>query len=341
MRNEKDSHLTLSERQILYPMLASGEGFSKIAKVLNRDRSTLRREYKRNSVSVYLWSRLTPLEQAKHAHDKALLRRSDSKRGKKGPLKLAAIRLRIESLLEDCKYTPEEIAIILGQGDDPVKVSGKTIRRWILKEAKELQQHLAFRGKKRRNQLSPRKNQRRKEAAPAKRNIDERPCGANERQEAGHKEYDFITCKQSTVSILVGIDRKVRRCWLRLVNNREAETTRAMLMQIESSLCPPLRKTSTFDNEGGFQKVFQLEQQLGIESFFCDPYCSWQKGAVEHLNRRVRRYFPKGTDLSTIKPERLSNVEAILNARPMECLDKLSPDQCWAIEVEKAKMMLH
>lgn len=341
MKKEKNIHMTLEERQVFYQMRYRSKGFSKIAKVLNRDRSTLRREYKRNSGSVYLWSRLTPLEQAKHAHDKALKRRSDSKRGKKGPLKLAAIRLRIESLLEDCKYTPEEIAILLNQGDDPVKVSGKTIRRWILKEAKELQQHLSFRGKKRRNQLSPRKNQRRKEAAPAKRRIEERPSGANERQEVGHKEYDFIVCKQSTVSILVGVDRKVRRCWLRLVNNREAETTRAMLMQIESNLCPPLRKTSTFDNDGGFQKVFELEQQLAIEAFFCDPYCSWQKGSVEHLNRRVRRFFPKGTDLSTITSEELSNVETILNARPMECLDRLSPDQCWAMEVEKAKMTLH
>lgn len=340
MEKKNTGHLSLSERQILYSMLASGEGFSKISKALRRNRSTLRREYKRNSGSVYLWSRLRPLEQAKHAHDKALQRRSDSKRGKKGPLKLAAIRLRIESLLGKYKYTPEEIAIILGQGDDPAKVSAKTIRRWITKEAKELQQHLAFRGKKRRNQLSPRKRQKRKQAA-TKRNISERPKEANKRQEGGHKEYDFITCSQSTASILVGVDRKIRRCWLRKVKNREAETTRSALMGIESNLCPPLRKTATFDNDSGFQKVCEVENMLDVKSYFCDPYCSWQKGSVEHLNRRIRRFIPKGTDLSTITQEQLDEIEKILNARPMECLDKLSPDQCWAMEIEKAKMMLH
>ena len=340
METKKETHLTLSERQILYSMLGSGEGFTKIGRVLGRSRSTLRREYKRNSGSVYLWSRLTALERAKHAHDKALQRRSESKRGKKGPLKLAAIRHRIELLLEECKYTPEEIAIILSQGDDPVKVSAKTIRRWIVKDAKYLQQHLAFGGRKRRRQLSPRKKQRRKQS-PSKRNISERPEGANNRQEVGHKEYDFITCSQSTVSILVGADRKVRRGWLRRVENREAETSRVALMGIESNLCPPLRKTSTFDNDSGFQKVSEVEQMLAVESYFCDPYCSWQKGSVENLNRRIRRFIPKGTDLSTISQQRLDEIEKILNARPMECLDNFSPDQCWSIELEKAKKMLH
>jgi IS30 family transposase len=158
---------------------------------------------------------------------------------------------------------------------------------------------------------------------------------------SGHKEFDLVVCKQSVVSVLVGVDRKTRRTWLRRVENREAETIRAALIGIEMNLCPPLRKTLTYDNDPGFQKVFDLEQLIGVENYFCDPYCSWQKGSVENVNQRLRRFFPKGTDLSTVTQARLDEVEAILNARPMDCLGELSPDQCWALEVRAAKMMLH
>ena len=341
MEKAKSDHLTLDERQVIYVMRASGHGFTKISRLLGRDRSTIRRELKRNQAPVFYRGKESPLERARSAHEKALGRRSESKRGKRGPLKLAQIRLRIESLLKESKYSPEEIAKLLSQGDDPVKICGRTLRRWILKEAKELQQHLPFRGRKRRNRLTARKGGKRKEAAPPKRSIHQRSKEAAERLEAGHKEYDFIVCKQSVVSILVGVDRKTRRLWLRRVENREAETVRGALIRIELNICPPLRKTLTFDNDPGFQKVFDLERHLGVTIYFCDPYCSWQKGSVENVNRRVRRFFPKGTDLSTVTQERLDEVELIINARPMDCLDGFSPDQAWTREVKAARMMLH
>jgi IS30 family transposase len=341
MEKTKRCHLSFDERQTIYAMRAMGDGFTKIARAVRRDRQTIRREMKRNRSPVFQRGKESVLERTKSAHEKALRRRSDCKRGKRGPLKLVAIRLRVESLLEKCKYSPEEIAKLLRQGDDPVKVSGKTLRRWIVKEAKELQQHLPFRGRKRRHRLTSRGGKRRREAAPPKRSIHQRNVEAAERREAGHKEFDFIVCQQSVVSILVGVDRKTRRVWLRRVENREAETARTALIGIEMSFCPPLRKTLTFDNDPGFQRVFDLERLLGIQNFFCDPYCSWQKGSVENVNGRVRRFFPKGTDLTAVTQARLDEVEMIINARPMDCLDDFSPDQCWAREVKAARMMLH
>lgn len=341
MEKLSKGHLSLPERQIVYVMQSEGAGFSKIAREIKRDRGTIRREVKRNRAPMFFLCRERPLERAKSAHDKALRRRSDCKKGRRGPLKLAAIRSRVVFLLEECKYSPEEVSTLLEQGDEPVKVSGKTLRRWILREAKELQQHLPFRGRKRRNHLTPKKHKRRKEPAAPKRSVHERCQAANDRLEVGHKEYDFITCSQSTVSILAGVDRKTRRGWLRRVENREAMTTRAALIGIELNLYPLLRKTLTYDNDPGFQKVFDLESLMAIENFFCDPYCSWQKGSVENFNRRVRRFFPKGTDLSTVTQQQLDRIEAIINARPMDVLNDSSPDQCWALEVKAALQMLH
>ena len=337
----KYKSLTLAERVAIYQMRSLGKTASEIARVLNRHRKTIGAELKRNQAPVFMRGKETIVERARSAHEKALRRRSDCKRGRKGPLKLAAVRIQIESLLEECRYSPETVATLLEQGDLGVTLCGRTIRRWILKDAKYLQQFLLFRGKKRRNRLTPRRGRRRPEAAPPKVSIHQRPKEAQERLEVGHKEYDLIVCKQSTVSIFVGLDRKTRRTWLRRVENREAETVRAALMQIEINLCPPLRKTLTFDNDTGFQRVFALESLLGVQNFFCDPYCSWQKGSVENVNRRVRQFLPKGTDLSLVTQEQLNRIEKIINARPMDCLGQMSPEQCWQLEVNAARMMLH
>lgn len=54
-------------------------------------------------------------------------------------------------------------------------------------------------------------------------------------------------------------------------------------------------KSLTLDNGGEFSDHEQWFQELGLPSFFCDPYASWQKGGVENTNGRLRRDFPRNT----------------------------------------------
>jgi len=338
---KKKGHLSLGEREVMYSMHREGESNGKIAKALGRSRKTIGQELRRNRPPKHLVSRESVRERARSAHKMAVRRRTEWKKGKRGPLKLAAVRERLIFELEENKRSPEEIAKLLSQGDSGVRVSGKTIRRWILKEAPELQQHLPFRGKKRRNHLTPRKPRRRREAAAPKKSIHTRPAAATERREVGHKEFDFLTCRQSTTVVLVGVDRKARHCWLRKLPNREAETVRAALCRLEANICPPLRRSLTLDNDTGFQGVFDLERFLGLSAYFCDPYCAWQKGSVENINQRIRRFIPKGTDLSLVTEEELQRIERILNSRPMDCLGDLSPAEVWALAVRDARLSLH
>ena len=338
---EKKGHLSLREREVICSMHLDGKSKAEIARFLGRHRKTIGAELKRNRPPWHLRGRESVRERAQAAHEMAVKRRTEWKKGKRGPLKLAAIRLTICSELEKNKRSPEEIAKLLRQGDFPVKVCGKTIRRWILTDARELQKHLPFRGKKRRHHLTPKKAKRKREPAPPKKSIHARPRAATLRLDAGHKEYDFLTCKQSTAVILVGIDRKTRYPWLKKLPNRQAETVRQALCGIEANLCPPLRQTMTLDNDTGFQGVFELEPLLGLAAHFCDPYCAWQKGSVENLNQRVRRFIPKGTDLSLISEEEIKRIEQVLRSRPMDCLNDFSPADSWALAVEEAQKHLH
>ncbi|MFE5699605.1 transposase [Rhodococcus koreensis] len=54
------------------------------------------------------------------------------------------------------------------------------------------------------------------------------------------------------------------------------------------------------------------------------------RGMNENTNGLLRRYFPKGTDLSVHGPEVLREVEERLNNRPRKNLDWRTPAQIFA-----------
>jgi hypothetical protein len=53
-----------------------------------------------------------------------------------------------------------------------------------------------------------------------------------------------------------------------------------------------------------------------IQVYFCDPQHSWQGSSKENTNGQLRKYFPKGTDLSVYSQAKLNAVARRLNERP-------------------------
>jgi len=86
-------------------------------------------------------------------------------------------------------------------------------------------------------------------------------------------------------------------------------------------------KSITFDN--GLEAVghVDLKRRHHLETYFCDPYSSWQKGGVEHANKLIRRSLPKGTDLRTITDKRLYEVQETLNNTPRKILNYKTPNE--------------
>ncbi len=57
-------------------------------------------------------------------------------------------------------------------------------------------------------------------------------------------------------------------------------------------------KSWTLDNGIENVKYEELEKALQIKTYFCDPYASWQKPGIENANKLIRRFIPKGDDIS-------------------------------------------
>ena len=85
------------------------------------------------------------------------------------------------------------------------------------------------------------------------------------------------------------------------------------------------RRSITFDNGTEFARCHRLEKHLGMELYFADPGCPYQRGTNENTNGLIRQYFPKGTDFRDISHYEVRQVENLLNNRPRACLGFRTP----------------
>ena len=82
-----------------------------------------------------------------------------------------------------------------------------------------------------------------------------------------------------------------------------------------------LVKTITRDWGTEFANWRRMEERLHCEVYFTDPYCAWQKGAIENLNGLLREFYLRGRNLSRVVPATLKRDLALLNARPRKVLN--------------------
>jgi len=64
-----------------------------------------------------------------------------------------------------------------------------------------------------------------------------------------------------------------------------------------------------------------IAKRLNCQSYFCNPYHSWEIGSVENVIELVRQYLPKGTSLEDITQSELSWIAWQLNHRPKKVLN--------------------
>jgi IS30 family transposase len=127
-------------------------------------------------------------------------------------------------------------------------------------------------------------------------------------------------------AVLVMTDRATLHTRLRKLRNKDAVTVqRAALCILESNSYPV--QTLTFDNDKTFSCPEEISSQFNIRSYFTRPYTSQDKGTVENRIGVIRRFIPKVTDLTTISQRQISQVENLINNRPVRKFKYLTPNQ--------------
>lgn len=336
----KHKKLSFEERQRIQVLLEKGVSKRGIAKVINRSVSTVIEEIKRNrSIFPEVHNRMSPYERAADSQQRSVVRRQKGQHQRQWKL-MGRDKEAWEYVIEQVqkRTSPKKISQMVKKKFPGVKISRCTIYNHLKKHRRELIKFLPLGGKKPRQRIVRRRNQFQALAAPVKRSIWERVIGAFDHSECGHWEGDTIhSGKDGSGAILSLRELSTRERFYIYISDLKADTVRKALEAFFELIPKHLKLSLTVDRGSEFAEHREFEESgKGMLVYFCDAYCSWQKGSVENSNREFRKHFPKGTDFSKISLEEISRVQKILNQEPMECLSWENSDDAFSVALRQA-----
>lgn len=305
--------LTNAERSEIQILRSRGYSLKEIAKALKRPKSSVGYEFKKRRKG-----RKYDAVYAKHIS--YVRARRGRKEGKKIALNQKLREFVETHLLDD--QSPEALAGRLTWiTKDIGAASARAIRRYITSVyGRKIEAHRATVFKKARRRGVP------KTVLDGKRMISKRPKRINERKGLGHMEGDFIVSGKTGKGLLLALtDRRVRKSLLERILPVSVKNVERALLRIKKRF--PEIKTITFDNDILFLEHKRLEKKLGVKIYFCHPRSPWEKPGVENLNKWLRRYVPKSSDISRYSKLFFQKLEAKANRRFMEVLGFYTPEE--------------
>lgn len=316
--------LTFFERQKIEYYLRLKFSKRAIAGKLKRNHSIIVREISRNTKSNGKYQAITAQEKA----DKRAKKTNKSKLDKDEELKRYVVA-RMKG-----GWSPEQIAGRLKT--HPPKsmqekyINHESIYQYIYKESGENKYLFNYLRKGRKNRRKKCARKPRKDTIIERISIHLRPDSINERKEYGHWESNSMIFRKQRSALNVQYERKSQLVALYKLANKSAEETEAAITKNIESLPEDFMKSATFDNGSENAKHYRLKKDFGIETYFCDPYASWQKGGVENINGLIRQYLPRKINLATIADSEIKEIQESLNNRPRKSLDYLTPNEIFA-----------
>lgn len=301
---QKRGKLKKAERLEIALLRNKGYGIREIARVLDRSPGTICEELTRNQTK----GRYDPLA----ANRKARIRRMDAKFQGMKIENDPGLRAYVIANLE-AHWNPDEIAGAMRREHTGFYASKTAIYDWLRSAHGQLYCPLLY---SRRFQKKPRASKPERVVIPDRVSIDARFKGATNRTRFGHWEGDTLVSGKktgSTAGVTVVYERKARLVAARRIKSLKPAAHTVALQEMFAD-----KKVLSVTQDNGFEN--RNHRQLGVPTFFCDPYASWQKGGVENANKMIRRYIPKGIDLATVSQEYLDHIVSVINQKPRRSL---------------------
>lgn len=296
-----------------------------IAQLLNKSERTMRREFNRGKILVKdkLWR-----DKEIYSADTAQ-RKYDYNIKAKGPeLKIGfdyELAKYIENGIKKERKSPEILIAEIKRKGLKFKsnICAKTIRNGIHKgyfnnlSSKDMIYNKIYKEKNKKKYSSDR--------VPAEKSIEYRPKEANTREEYGHWEGDLVIGIKTKGAVLFTLtERKTREEIIMKLPDKTAESVAKALDKIEKRYKTNFYtkfKTITFDNGPEFRNWESLEKSYRrkkkrISVYYAHPYRSGERGSNENNNRLIRRFIPKGIDITPITEEYIQKIEDWINNLP-------------------------
>ena len=310
---ESYKHFTQSDRYELAILLRKGYSQSDIGDVISKNKSSISREIKNNSVNgVY---------DPKKANQKAQSKRRFSK--------YQAMKIREHTKLEkyiEAKlklyWSPEKIANrwnTIEKDDSDVSISHVAIYKYLYSAyGQKFCKYLCT------ERYKPRRRKKKKtkrEIIKDRISIEFRPSTANKRKRFGDFEGDTMGRIKTDNEAVVGlIERQSRYLLLDKVSR-----LKYTIESFSNMLLPYQKVTKSLTLDNGVENVRYKE--LGIITYFCHPYSSWEKGSIEHAFKRLRRFIPKKASLKDYSYQDIQHFAYLINNQPMKCLNWHTPSE--------------
>jgi len=325
-KSRKGKHLTYIERQSIERWYNRDKRTKvEIAALLDRTEKTIRTEIKRGLVK----NLTTLLEEIWVYSADVAQEKYDYYIHAKGPkLKIEndyELKEYVEKSIKEDKKSPEVIAEEIKKMDFKTKMCARTIRNNIysgdIYDIKK--KDMIY------NKIYKEKNKDKKicEKVPPEKSIEYRPEEANSREVYGHWEGDLVIGKKNKGAVLFTLtERKTREEIIIKLASKKAENVAKALDMIEKRYKKEFYKkfkTITFDNGGEFRNWKILEKSYDgrrnkprTQVYYAHPYRSGERGSNENANRLIRRFIPKGIDITPISEEFIQKIEDWINNYP-------------------------
>lgn len=312
-------HLTSFERGQIEALRREGLGVRRIASAVGRAPSTISRELRRNSLPSGF--------DAATAQHRYARRREECR-----PRRKLDHRPLWDYVFEKIPqgWTPETVAgrLPLAFADDArMRISHETLYRALYADERMhcLIQSLPQARPKRRKRGQGKT--RRGPSIPNRTSIAQRPAEVDARLRYGDWEGDTIVGANQKAFITTIVERKSLLLRARLTPSKHAAEVAHAVVDALIDMPTTWVRTITFDNGTEFAQHEHMTEQLHAAVYFADAYAAHQRGRNENTNGLIRRFLPKGTDLTTISQQQLDHIVELINDRPRKTLGYKSANE--------------
>ncbi len=341
-QTRKGKHLNWEERIQIETLWRQGLSAKQIGTVLNRPERTIRREIQRGWV-LHRLSQYSVEERYSAQRGQTLYEERMRARNSREPVDERLKEHLCDQIIKE-KKSPEVIANQMKKEALDYAVCFKTIYNLIDQDLIPGVSNDSLWEKHKRKQKHRSLHRTRKRPVPPGRSIEARPESINEREEAGHWEIDLVVGgKGKGPAVLLTLtERKTRKEIIRKLKDKTQQSVIRAMNGIERQMGKEgfkvVFKSITADNGSEFLDYEALEASVFGRSsrtriYYAHPYSSWERGSNENANRIIRRFIPKGCDISKFTCKQIRRIEEWINNYPRKILEFKTAEEMFIQEL--------